>query len=882
MPVPILATKLFIPAPRTKLIHRPQLIECMNEGMHRKLTLISAPAGFGKTTLVSEWVEGCERQVAWLSLDEGDNDVIRFLIYFVAAIQTVVTNMGEGVMGLLQSPQIPPIEAILTTLLNEITTISENITFVLDDYHAVDAKSVDDALSFLLDHMPPKLHLVIASREDPHIPLARLRAQNQLTELRAADLRFSPSEASAFLNHVMALNLSDKEIVALETRTEGWIAGLQLAAISMKGYKDYAGFIKAFTGSHNFVLDYLAEEVLLQQPENVQNFLLCTSILDRMCGPLCDAVLLDSSASGQKTLEYLEHSNLFIVPLDNERHWYRYHHLFSDLLRQRLNHYNSSYTGDEGKSITELHLRASRWYEANGLAIEAFQHAATANDIECAERLIESKGMPMQFHAVVSVILKWLSTLPEILLNERPSLWVRYGAMLLIAGQTTGVEEKLKAAEAALQGAEQDTKTQNLIGQIAAARATLALTQYNVEAIITQSRRALEYLHPDSLPFRTTAIWALGYAYQLKGERTAAVKAYNEAISISKTTGDAFIIILATTGLGLIQESENQIYLATETYKCILQWLGDHPQPHACEVYNGLARISYEWNDLDAAQRYGQLSFQMAQLYENVIDRIVLCEVLLARLKLAQGDVTGATAMLAKSDQSARQKNFIHRLPEIAAVQVITMLRQGDVTAAAHLAESHTLPLSQARVHLAKGDVSAALAILEPLHLQAIAKDWKDEQLKVMILKAVALYANSEKEMALIVLGDALVMAEPGGFIRIFIDEGIIMQKLLSEAYDQGIMPEYTGKLLAAFRVGEQKNENNAHMTIYQQIIEPLSQRELDILRLISQGLSNQDISKKLFLALDTVKGHNRRIFDKLQVQRRTEAVARARELGLF
>ena len=344
---PILATKLYIPPLRPNVVIRPRLLEQLNEGLHRKLILISAPAGFGKTTLVSEWVEGIERLAAWLSLDEGENDPARFLTYLVAALQTIAPNIGEGVLGVLQSPQPPPTETILTALLNDLTTLSDHFVLVLDDYHVIDAKSIDHALTYLVEHLPPQMHLVIATREDPQLPLARLRARGQLTELRATDLRFTPSEAAAFLNQGMGLNLSAEDIARLSSRTEGWIAGLQLAALSLQGQKDTAGFIRSFTGSHHFVLDYLVEEVLGQQPESLQTFLLRTSILDRMTGPLCDAVLLDPSGSGQETLEYLEHANLFLVPLDNERRWYRYHHLFADLLRQRLHQRSTSSTGDE-------------------------------------------------------------------------------------------------------------------------------------------------------------------------------------------------------------------------------------------------------------------------------------------------------------------------------------------------------------------------------------------------------------------------------------------------------------------------------------------------------------------------------------------------------
>jgi LuxR family maltose regulon positive regulatory protein len=422
MSVPILATKLYIPPPQPRVVLHPRLIERLNEGLHRKLTLISAPAGFGKTTLLSECLAGCERPSAWLSLDEGDNDPTRFVAYLVAALQTIAADIGEGVLGVLQSPQPPPTELVLTNLLNEIATVPDDFVLVLDDYHAIDAKPVDDALAFLIEHLPPRMHLLIATREDPQLPLARLRARGQLSELRAADLRFTASEAAEFLKGVMSLKLSEEDIAALETRTEGWIAGLQLATISMQGHQDATSFIKSFTGSHHFVLAYLVEEVLQQQSESVQTFLLRTSILDHLCGSLCDAVLLDPSASGQETLEYLEHANLFLIPLDNERRWYRYHHLFADLLRQRLHQGSASSTGGAVGDVTELHTRASVWYEDNGLEIEAFHHAAAANDVERAERLIEGEGVPLHFRGAGAPVLNWLESLPAAVLNARPSL----------------------------------------------------------------------------------------------------------------------------------------------------------------------------------------------------------------------------------------------------------------------------------------------------------------------------------------------------------------------------------------------------------------------------------------------------------------------------
>jgi LuxR family maltose regulon positive regulatory protein len=882
MTTPILATKLYIPPPRPSLVLRPRLIERLNEGLRHKLTLISAPAGFGKTTLVSAWIAGCERSAAWLSLDGGENDLARFLTYLVAALQTLATNLGARVLGMLQSPQPPSTEALLTVLLNDITTISDHFVLVLDDYHVIDAKPIDQALTFLLEHLPPQMHLVIATREDPHLPLARLRAQSHLTELRVADLRFTPSEAAEFLTRVMGLRLSADDVAALDTRTEGWIAGLQLAALSLQGQQDATSFIESFTGSHQFVLDYLAEEVLQQQPERIQTFLLRTSILDRLCGPLCDAVVLGPSATGQATLEYLEHANLFLVPLDNERRWYRYHHLFADLLRQRLRQSTPSTPREVGEGMVELHVRASAWYEEHGLDMEAFQHAAAAQDVDRAARLLEHRGIPLHFRGAVTAILEWLGSLPTEVLDARPALLARYASLMLVNGQTTGIEEKLQAAEAALHGVAPNDKTQDLLGQIAAARATLALGQNQGETIIAQSRRALEYLRPGNLPFRTTAHWTLGFAYLLQGDRAAARRAYTEAIALSQASGNIFFTLMATTGLGAVQEAENELHLATETYQRVLQLAGDQPLPVAYEAHLGLARICYEWNDLDAAEQHGCQSLHLARQYERGIDRYISCEVYLARLKLAQGDLASAAALLAEASQSVHQNDFVYRIPEVTAAHVLMLLRQGHLEAAAQLAEMHDLPLSQARVHLARGDPSAALAALDPWRRQVEAKGWEDETLKVMVLQVVALRAQGEQDQAAQSLFDVLALAEPGGFVRLFVDEGLPMAHLLSTAAAHARMPDYIRKLLSAFRTEKQKRKVTSHPPPAQPLIEPLSRREVEVLQLIAQGLSNHEISERLVLALETVKGHNKKIFGKLQVQRRTEAVARARDLGLL
>jgi LuxR family maltose regulon positive regulatory protein len=864
------------------MVSRPRLLERLNDGLQGKLILISAPAGFGKTTLLSQWLAGGTRPAAWLSLDEGENDPTRFLTYLVAAVQTIAPNIGTGVLGVLQSPQPSPPEAMLMALLNELTTIADQFVLVLDDYHLLDSKAVDHALTYLVEHLPPQMHLVIATREDPQLPLARLRARGYLTEVRVTDLRFTLTEAAAFLNQVMGIKLSPDDIAALDRRTEGWIAGLQLAALSMQGHEDATSFIQSFKGLHHFVLDYLLEEVLGQQPEHIQTFLLRTSILDRFCGTLCDAVLMDPSASGQATLEYLERANLFLVPLDNERHWYRYHQLFADLLRQRLHQSMASSTGDAESHVNELHIRASLWYEDHDLDLEAFQHAVAAHDVERAEHLVEGEGMPLHFRGAVIPVLHWLESLPTTVLNARPSLWVMYASVLTMTGFLASVEEKLQAAEAAMQGTEPDDTTKDVVGQIAAIRAMLAVPANMLETIIAQSHRALEHLHPSNLASRTSTLWTLGFASFLQGDRAAARQAYTEAISLSQAAGNFILYIGATIGLGTIQEADNQLYLAAETYRRVLHLAGDLPQPPACEAHLGLAHVLYEWNDMEAAGQHGQQSVHLARQLENT-DKCIAGEVVLARLKLAQGDVAGAAALLAEADLSARQHNLVFRLPEVVAAHVLTLLRQGKLAAAAHLAQTHGLPLSQARVHLAQGDTSAALAALSSWREQVEARGWQDERLKVMVLQAVALQAHGEQDQAVHLLCDALALAEPGGFIRLFVDEGRPMAHLLSEAGALGMVPDYLGKLLAVFEAEEQTSRATSYRpTPAQPLIEPLSRREVEVLQLIAQGLSNQEISERLVLALETVKGHNKKIFGKLQVQRRTEAVARARELGLL
>lgn len=854
----ILTTKLHIPAHRQQIVPRPRLIKQLNRGLRRKLTLISAPAGSGKTTLVIDWLSDTGHPVTWISLDESDNDPGQFLLYLISALQNIEPALGEHLFQALQSAQVPAIEPILRDLLNEIAMIEQDFILVLDDYHVVDSEQVDNAIVFLIEYMPPQMQLVITTREDPQFPVSRLRVRQQITELRASDLRFTHDEIAKFLNQIMGLKLSVDNIIALEARTEGWIAGLQLAAISMQDHDDVDSFIESFTGSHHFVLDYLVEEVLYRQSEQIQDFLLITSILERMNGALCDAILPGSS--GQEILEYLERSNLFVIALDNDRYWYRYHHLFAQLLRQKLLQQTTS------DKLSEIHLRASQWFESNGLEMEAFQHAIANDDIDRAEYLIEGQGMPLVFRGMVRPILSWLNTLPPDELETRPVLTIWSAFASTVVGETVDVEAKLQSAEKILQNEVEDARIRDLLGHIAAMRAMLAFAIKDAGAIMEQSQQALDLLKPDNLALRTSALWTLGCAYHLQGNRTEASKAYKKALSASTKTNNTMLKIASGTSLAQIQEGDNQLHQAAETYQTVLDIIGNPPLPFACESYLGLARIHYQWNQLETTENYIGIAKDLAGQLDNV-DTPVSCDVALARLKLAQKDSPGAIIALNTAEQVAISKNFIHRLPQIIETRIHVLLQSGSIDKAINLLEEHDLPPGEARVLIARAKPSAALDILEN-----IADEQANRILEVKLLQAIAYHKLNRIDEALQALSDAMMIAQPAGFIRIFVDEGEPMLHLLTTAADHAPIAAYARELLSAFEV---KDPNKS-------LIEPLSDRELEVLDLIAQGLSNKQIGEKLFLALNTVKGHNRRIFAKLDVQRRTEAILRARELGLI
>ncbi len=730
----MLSTKLFAPPLPHQVVSRPRLLARLALDGPQRLWLVSAPAGFGKSTLLRTWIETGGHRAAWLSLDEEDGDAARFLAYLVAAVRTVEPALGPGLFETLTSPQPPPLEPVLAAWLTELARIEQPLTIILDDYHVVDSVAVDEIVAALIEALPTCVRLVIATREDPTLPLARLRASGLLGELRVADLRFSVDEATAWLNDRLGLGLAQSDVRALETRTEGWAAGLQLAAISLQGATDPARFIESFAGSHRYVMDYLVEEVLSQQPAEIQTFLLRTAVLDRFCGALCDAVLDLPAGSAQQLLTQIERLNLFIVPLDDERRWYRYHHLFAELLRQRRGQAGTNDpVGD--------HIRASRWFAAQRLDAEAFHHAVASGDVTVAAGLVEGDGMPLHFRGVVAPVRHWLATVPTQVLDANPALRVLWASADLFVSQVDGIESKLRAAEVSLSDDDPDPRVRDLIGHIASIRATVAVTRHETDAILAQSQRALAYLRADNLPVRTATCWALGTAYQLRGELTLAHQAFAEALSISQSIGHGMITLLSTLGLALCEESWGRHAEATMLYHDALQLAGEPPLPVAAEARLGLARIALARRDLEVAEAEADLGLALARQL-NTTDRSVACEVVLARVRLARGDVAGARLILARAGAFAQARGFVYVLPAIEE-------------------------------------------------------------------------AKAEADRA----------------------------------------------------VGA--------------VLDPLSPRELEVLRLTAEGLSNHEIGRRLVLALSTVKGHQQRIFEKLHVRRRTEAIARARDLGL-
>jgi LuxR family maltose regulon positive regulatory protein len=917
MSTPILATKLYIPPPRPKVVLRPRLVERLNEGVSssRKLTLISAPAGFGKTTLVSEWVAGCERPVAWLSLDEGDNDPARFLVYLVSALQTIDVNIGKDLLGVLHTsqPQSPSIESLLTELLNEISTIPNNFVLVLDDYHVIDSKPVDQALTFLVEHQPPQMHLVIATREDPPLPLARLRVRGQLTELRAADLRFTPAEAADFLNRMMGLNLRDADIAALEARTEGWIAGLQLAALSMQGRSDTAGFIQAFTGSHRFVLDYLAGEVLERQPERVRNFLLQTAILDRLSGSLCDAVTAQDGGRGM--LETLERGNLFVVPLDDQRQWYRYHHLFADVLQAHL-------IEAQPEQVSSLHQRASAWYEQNGLPTDAIRHALAAEDFERAAGLIELAWSAMDISYQSSAWLGWVKALPDVLIRARPVLSVGYAWALLDGGELEASEARLHDAECWL-----DTPTDEMVvvdkeqfrslpASIATARAYRSLALGNVPGTVKYAQQALELTPEDDQVRYIQAISLLGLAQYTSGDLEAAERSLVDFHTNLRKTGEIQTLIGITFLLADIRVALGRLHEAESSYQQSLRLATGQGAPMplgTADLYRGLGELYVERGDLETAAQHLLTSQKLGEQTATTDWPHRLC-VSQARLKEAQGDLDGALALLDEAE-CVYIRGPLPDVRPVAALKARVWLKQGRLAEALGWTHEQGLSVDDdirytrefehitlARVLIAAGksdreagSLDEATRLLGRLLQAAETGGRLGSAIQILLLQALAFQAQDNLPHALGPLERALALAEPEGYVRTFVDEGEAMRLLIEKQSRNRDHPlsGYAAKLLAAFTqpVAAPKSAiiHQKSDTIEPEVrpaknmlVEPLSERELEVLKLLRSELSGPEIAQQLIVSLNTFRTHTKNIFNKLEVNNRRAAIRRAEELDLF
>jgi LuxR family maltose regulon positive regulatory protein len=895
----LLQTKLRIPRVRPGLVSRPRLIERLNEALHlgRKLTLISAPAGFGKTTLLSEWAAGWgpRTRVAWVSLDKGDNDPARFWTHFIAALQTIPEGVGEAARAALQSRGLananapPRAEVLLTGLISEVTAADPDpFSLVLDDFHVITVPQVNDALASLLSNLPQQMHLVLSSRADPPWPLARLRVCGELTELRTDDLRFTPTEAAAFLNDVMGLGLSAGDIAALDARTEGWIAGLQMAALSMQGRQDVTRFIKAFSGSHRFILDYLVEEVLERQSSDIQEFLLKTSILERMTAPLCDAVT-DGSDS-QTILIQLDRANLFLIPLDDQRSWYRYHHLFADLLRVRLE-------GTRPEQTRALHRQASEWYEQNGLTSEAVRHASAAGDVKRVERLVEGNAFAMMDHGELTTLAGWLDALPDEVVRSRPWLCVARAWASAYAGQLDAVEPLLQHAREALGSTEEHTDTQRMAGHIAAICAYTAYVRGNGAGTASLAREALEHLPEEDSMARGFAATMLSVSLRMSGDLASAEQAFVEATAISQAAGDSHVAVTALCDLAGLQRMQGEFHRAVATCRDALQLADEHFRrsgwqlPVVGHVYGRMSQVLYEWNDLEDAVHYSTEGIKLCeqgQLAEILADNYCY----LATALQAIGDADGALGAIRQARKVASTVSRWYAFM-VDAHEVGLRLAQGDVAAAAGWVEDvlgvEGQPGSQygfkcttlARALIAQNRLDEAWEVLALPLEDAEAAGAMSFVIKMLVLQALILQAQIKADQALAALERALSLAEPEGYVRTFVDEGKPMGELLRKAAARGIAVDYVGKLLAPLEK-ETKEGRRLGRALPEPMVEPLSERELEVLRLLAIHLSSTEIARELVISVNTVRTHIKNVYSKLNVHNRKDAVERAEKLDLL
>jgi LuxR family transcriptional regulator, maltose regulon positive regulatory protein len=910
VPAALLETKFYVPRSRHGLVPRQRLSERLDRGTTSKLMLVSAPAGFGKTTLLTEWLgagpaaPADERLVAWLSLDRGDNDPASFWTYVIAALRTVASGVGEGALALLQAPPPLPVETVLTVLLNDLGAIAADIVLVLDDYHVIDAREVQDGMAFLLDHLPSRLHVVIAGRADPALPLARLRARGELAEIRAAELRFTTDEAAAYLNEMMGLQLTARDVAALEARTEGWVAALQLAALSMQGRDDVAGFIAGFAGDDRYVVDYLAEEVLARQSDRVQAFLLQTSILGRLSGPLCDAVT--GQGGGKAMLEALDRGNLFLVPLDDRRRWYRYHHLFSDVLQARL-------LDEQPGQVPDLHRRASAWYEQNGEQPVAIGHALAAGDFERAADLVEFAIPAMRKTRQEAAVRGWLEVIPDEMVRVRPVLSASFAGALLAGGELEEVEGRLRDAERWLdtstsvgKGSQapptemvvvDDEEFRRLPAVIEVYRAALALAQGDVPGTVRHARRALDLSPEEDHLCRASAAGFLGLASWTSGDLEAGHSAYAECMAGLRRAGYVSDTFGCAIALADIRLAQGRLGEAMRTYEQALQRAAEQGGPvlrGTADMYVGMSEVHRERDDLPAATQQLQRSQELGE-HIGLPQNRYRWRVAMARIRQAEGDLGGALDLLNEAERRY-MGDFFPNVRPVPALRARVQIAQGGWGEALGWARERGLSVADdlsylrefehitlARVLLAQyateraeRSMQEATRLLERLLRAADEGARTGSVIEILVLQALAHQTLGVIPAALAALERAMMLAEPEGYVRIFADEGPPMTSLLRAAAKQEIRPNYVRRLLAALSGAEHGG------SMEQALIEPLSERELDVLRLLGSELDGPAIARELVVSLNTMRTHTKNIYAKLAVTSRRAAVRRAAELGLL
>ncbi len=912
IPSTLLSTKLFIPPSSKRMVERPALLQklqdCIAPGC--RLALISAPAGFGKTTLVSAWAASASSPdpkitIAWLSLDSGDNDPIIFWTYAIASLQTQQEKIGERALNLMQNSQPPALEAGLALLVNDLAQFPGQLILILDDYHLIRSQAIHRSLSFLIEHAPAQFHIILASRTDPPLPLALLRGRGWLVEIRLRDLRFSEEDAGTFLNLNMGLNLSFEAVQKLQQKTEGWIAGLQMAALSLteaaaiRDQDKTEELIASFSGSNRYILDYLIEQVLEQQPKEIQDFLLKTAILDRLCGPLCDAVLSDPTTGAQvftdsqQVLEHLEKSNLFVLPLDDQRYWYRYHQLFADLLRKRLNQANAA-------SIQELHRRAMRWYEQNGLITQAIEHAFAAKEYSQAAFLVNQISEEVWGRGQFITLLGWITALPAGEKAKYPGLLLFQVSMLITEGKLNEAERCIPEVDEHIRVlSKAGVQPGSELGRAYALQMYRSSFYWDISGLLQYGQLALANLSTDrDLGWRIGICLVLGHGYFMSGDLDAAARVFQEAIEIGKIIYKPFMGVHAAGKLVIVYWLQGHLkkamLLAQDTLPFIEQ-NGLEQVPMSGELFIGNGLLLYEQNQLDEAEKYVRLGLEaVREHHTNALT--AWGHLALARIALARGDIKTAGAEIEEAvrlDGSPDLYPFQHSM--LVETQVKDLLSQRKFALAEQVLQSRNIPqdvqtprqaeyLAQASLYIANGELDSAAYLLEKMRPLALTDHGPGWMVRILILQALLYVAHRESSLAVDMLDKALSLAEPEGIIQAFLQEGKPMMELLAEAASHNIHRDYAQGLLSAF----QKAPASVH-TIVQQptktgldgLIEPLSKRELETLQLIASGLSNKEIAEKLYVSLRTVKYYTTNIYIKLNVDGRARAVIKARELGL-